>query len=107
MSIAKAIRTAQPNKLDWFDVEDENGRRYRYRRVGGIDVAEVAQVEGHFSRGHPIRASLIRDHNGHPLLQQDADGLPPTIVVEHVDDPTSPLLSILGLPGKEEFTLVS
>ena len=106
MSAARAVDAVEPDRLEWFVVEADDGRHYRYRRVGPLDVAEPAHVEGHFVQGLPIRAALVRDADGQPLLRQTASGLPASVVVEHLDQPTDPLLSVLGLPAKEAYTLV-
>lgn len=103
MSAAKQIKEIRP-RLEWLAVEDHDGRVWRYRRVGPLDIAEPAHVEGHYADGHPTRAVLVRDLDGHARLH--GDGMPRSIVVEHVDDPTSPLMSLLGLSPKEEYELV-
>jgi hypothetical protein len=105
MAVARVIKEIGP-QLAWLTIEDDQGREWRYRRLGPVDTAEVAQVEGHYLQGHPIRASLIRDADGHALLQQPGPGLPPTLIVDHVDDPTHPLLSVLDVDPKEEYELV-
>ena len=106
MSTAKHVNEIGP-KLDWLTVEDHDGRVWRYRRVGPLDWAETAQVEGHYTQGEPIRAVLVRDADGHVLLHGDATGMPRSIVVQHVDDPTTPVVSLLGLYSKEEYELVA
>lgn len=106
MSAAAHVTNIGPN-MEWLDIEDDAGRIWRYRRGGALDLAEPAEVEGHFTRGQPTRAVLVRDADGHVLLQGDGDRLPRTTVVEHVDDPTDPMLSILGLSPKEEYELVT
>ncbi|HVK10028.1 MAG TPA: hypothetical protein VM597_14765 [Gemmataceae bacterium] len=106
MSSARSVDAVEADRLDWIVVEADDGRRYRYRRVGALDVAEPAHIEGHFVDGHPVRAALVRDADGHPRLRQAAAGLPSSVVVEHLDQPTNPLLSVLGLPAKEEYALV-
>jgi hypothetical protein len=106
MATARAVEAVEPERLNWFVVEADDGLRYRYRRVGALDVAEPAHIEGHFVQGHPVRAALVRDADGHPLLRKTGAGLPASVVVEHLDQPTSPLLSVLGLPEKEEYALV-
>jgi len=106
MSSAKQVREVGP-KLEWLAIEDNAGRVWRYQRVGPLDVAEPAHVEGHYTQGHPIRAVLVRDDDGHVMLHGDASGMPRSIVVAHVDDPHSPLLGILGLSPKEEYVLVA
>jgi hypothetical protein len=105
MSAAKHVKEIGP-KLDWLTVEDHAGRVWRYRRVGPLDLAEPAQVEGHYTDGHPVRAVLVRDADGHVLLHGTGAGMPRSIVVEHVDDPTTPVTSLLGLSPKEEYELV-
>jgi hypothetical protein len=104
MGVAKEIKDIGP-RLEWLVVEDDHGREWRYRRVGAADTAEVAHVEGHYLQGHPIRAALVRDDDGHPLLQQRGPGLPRTLIIDHVDDPTSPLLAVLSIDPKEVYEL--
>jgi hypothetical protein len=104
MSAAKHVKEIGP-RMAWLTIEDQAGRVWKYQRVGASDIAEPAQVEGHFAKGHPIRADLVRDADGHALLHRDGPGMPRTIIVQHVDDPTSPLLSLLGLSEKEEYML--
>ena len=106
MSAAKHIKEIGP-KLDWLTVEDHAGREWRYRRVGPLDVAEPAQVEGHYVDGHPIRAVLVRDLDGHVMLHGNGAGMPRSIVVQHVNDPTGTVDSLLGLWPKEEYELVA
>lgn len=105
MAAAKEIMDIGP-KLAWLVVKDTDGREWRYRRVRPADTAKVAQVEGHYHKGEPIRASLVRDDNGHPLLQQPGPGLPRVLIIDHVDDPTNPLLAILQIDPKEYYELV-
>jgi hypothetical protein len=105
MAAARAIKDVGP-QLAWLTIEDDGGREWRYRRVGAADTAEVAHVEGHYLQGHPIRAALVRDDDGHPLLQQPGPGLPRTLIIDHVDDPTNPLLSVLNIDPKERYELV-
>ena len=107
MAAARSVKAVEPDRLAWFVVEADDGQDYRYRRVGALDLAEVAQIEGHFFHGYPIRAALVRDADGHPLLRQAGAGLPASVVVEHLDLPTNPLLTALGLPAKEEYALVA
>jgi hypothetical protein len=106
MSAAKHVKEIGP-KLDWLTIEDHAGRVWRYRRVGPLDLAEPAHVEGQYTHGQPIRAVLVRDLDGHVLLHGDAGGLPRSIVVQHVDEPTDPVTSLLGLSPKEEYELVA
>jgi hypothetical protein len=106
MSAAKHVKEIGP-KMDWFSVEDTAGRVWKYRRVGALDIAEPAQVEGHYAEGHPLRVVLVRDADGHALLHAGRTGMPRSIVVEHVDDPHSPLLGLLGISPKEEYVLVA
>jgi hypothetical protein len=106
MAAARSVEAVEPDRLEWFVVEADDGKHYRYRRVGALDVAEPAHIEGHYVQGHPVRAALVRDADGHPRLRQSAAGLPASVVVEHLDQPTNPLLAILGLPDKEEYALV-
>jgi len=106
MSAAKHVKEIGP-KMDWFNVEDTSGRVWKYQRVGALDLAEPAQVEGHYAQGHPIRAVLVRDADGHVMLHGDGTGMPKSIVVEHVDDPHGPLLGLLGISPKEEYVLVA
>jgi hypothetical protein len=106
MSAAKQVREFGP-RMEWLAIEDNAGRVWRYQRAGALDIAELAQVEGHYTHGQPIRAVLVRDDDGHVLLHGDGGGMPRSIVVQHVDDPTSPLLSVLGLSPKEEYVLVA
>jgi hypothetical protein len=105
MAMAKEIRDIGP-RLEWLVIADDAGREWRYRRVGPADTAEVAQVEGHFVHGHPIRGVLVREADGGPLLRQPGPGLPRTLIIDHVDDPTNPILSVLDLDPKEEYELV-
>lgn len=106
MSAAKHIQEIGP-KLDWLTIEDTAGRVWRYRRVGPLDVAEPAQVEGHYVDGHPIRAVLVRDLDGHAMLHGTGAGMPRSIVVQHVNDPTTTVDSLLELWPKEEYELVA
>ena len=105
MSAAREVREIEPNHLDWLTVEDDQGKVWRYRRVGPSDLARPAHVEGHLKQGYPFRANLVRDNDGHPLLSKDGAGLPSTMIVEYIDDPNDLYLTALGLPGKAEYTL--
>lgn len=106
MSAAKQVKAIGPN-MEWLVIEDHSGREWRYQRHGPLDVAEPAQLEGHYARGEPIRAVLVRDSDGHVALHGNGVAMPQSIVVSHVEDPTSPLLSLLGLSPKEEYVLVA
>jgi hypothetical protein len=106
MSAAKHVKEIGP-KLDWLTVEDHDGRVWRYRRAGPLDLAEPAHVEGHYTKGKPIRAVLVRDADGHVLLHGEGAAMPRSIVVEHVNDPTDPVTSLLGLSPKEEYELMA
>ncbi|HEX3151216.1 MAG TPA: hypothetical protein VHR66_24270 [Gemmataceae bacterium] len=106
MSAAKHVKAIGPN-MEWLVIEDQSGRDWRYQRNGPLDIAEPAQLEGHYARGEPIRAVLVRDADGHVAIRGAGTAMPHSIVVSHVDDPTSPLLSILGLSPKEEYVLVA
>jgi hypothetical protein len=106
MSAAKHVKEFGP-RMEWLTIEDHAGREWVYRRVGPLDIAEPAQVEGHYVDGQPVRAVLVRDLDGHVLLHGDGPGMPRSIVIARVDDPTSPLLSVLELAPKEEYVLVA
>lgn len=106
MAAARAIVEIEPKTLDWLTIEDNTGRVWRYRRVGQVDLAEAVDVEGHLKRGQPFRANLVRDNDGHPSLRQDAPGLPRTLMLEYIEDPSNLYLTALGLPGKAEYVLV-
>jgi hypothetical protein len=106
MSAAKQVKEIGP-KMEWLAIEDNAGRVWKYRRGKALDLAEPAQVEGHFAKGDVIRAVLVRDDDGHVMLHGDGGGMPRSICVEHVDDPHSPLLGLLGIAPKEEYVLVA
>jgi hypothetical protein len=106
MSAAKQVKEIGP-KLEWLAIEDNAGRVWTYRRGKSLDLAEPAQVEGHFAKGGAVRAVLVRDDDGHVMLHGDGSGMPRSICVEHVEDPHSAMLSILGLSPKEEYVLVA
>ena len=105
MSAARQIREIEPRNFDWLTVEDDLGKVWRYRRIGASDLAEAPHIEGHLKKGHPFRANLVRDNDGHPLLSKDGAGLPSTMIVEYIDDPNDLYLTALGLPGKVEYVL--
>jgi len=106
MSAAKQVREIGP-RMEWFSVEDHDGKVWRYQRVGTLDLAEPTQVEAHYAHGSPIRAVLVRDDDGHVMLHGQGGGMPRSIVVEHIDDPHSPLLGLMGISPKEEYVLVA
>jgi hypothetical protein len=106
MSVARRVVEIEPKQMDWLTIEDTDGREWRYRRIGEADLAEAPHVEGHLKKGHPFRAALVRDVDGHPLLRQDGVGLPRVMIVEYIEDPSDPYLTALGLPGKAEYLLV-
>lgn len=106
MAVAKIVDSVEPDRLEWLVIEADDGRQYRYKRVGELDIAEPAQVEGHFVHGHPVRAALVRDADGHAFLRQPGAGLPASLVVEHIDKSSNGVLGSLGLSPKEEYTLV-
>jgi len=105
MSFARAVIEIEPTSLDWLTIEDSDDRVWRYRRIGMADLAEPVQVEGHLKHGHPFRAGLVRDNDGHPLLRQDRPGLPRVMILEFIEDPSNLYLTALGLPGKAEYLL--
>jgi hypothetical protein len=104
MSAAKHVREIGP-RMEWFSIEDHAGKVWRYQRARPVDLAEPAQVEGHYTKGLPIRAVLVRDDDGHVMVH--GNGMPRSIVVDHIDDPHSPLLGLLGISPKEEYVLVA
>jgi len=106
MSVARSVQEIDPSRLDWLTVEDTEGHIWKYRRAGAADLAEPVHIEGHFKRGLPFRANLVRDNDGHPFLRQNGQGLPRTMVLEYIEDPSNPLLTNMGLPGKAEYQLV-
>jgi hypothetical protein len=106
MAVARQVVEIEPTRMDWLTIEDTDGREWRYRRIGGADLAEPPHVEGHLKDGHPFRAALVRDVDGHPYLRQDRAGLPRVMIVEYIDDPSDPYLTALGLPGKAEYLLI-
>ena len=106
MAAARLVKEFGP-RLDWLTIEDDAGREWRYQRSGPADTAAVPHLEGHYANGHPIRAVLLREADGRPLLRQSGPGLPRTLVLDHVNDPTNPLLSVLDLDPKEEYELVA
>ena len=105
MSAAKHVKEIGP-RMDWFSIEDDAGRLWKYCRDRPIDLAEPSQVEGHYTKGNPIRAVLVRDDDGHVMLHGQGTSMPRTICVEHVDDPHSPMLGLLGIAPKEEYVLM-
>jgi hypothetical protein len=106
MSTAKHVKEIGP-KMDWVTIEDSDGRVWKYRRARPVDLAEPAQLEGHYAQGRPIRAVLVRDDDGHAMLHGNGTGMPKSIVVDHIDDPHSPLLGLMGISPKEEYVLMA
>ena len=106
MSAAKHVTEIGP-MMEWFSIEDNAGKVWRYQRARPLDLAEPAQVEGHYTKGLPIRAVLVRDDDGHVMVHGNGTGMPRSIVVDHIDDPHSPLLGLLGISPKEEYVLVA
>lgn len=107
MATAKSVKDFEPINLEWLLIEDDAGHVRRYQRAGESDLAEAPQVEGHLKQGHPLRATLVRDHNGHALLRQDGPDLPRTLIVQYIEDPNDLYRTALGLPGKGEYVLVA
>jgi hypothetical protein len=105
MFTARQVNEMEPSMLEWLTIEDDAGRVWRYRRLGYIDVAEPPHVEGHLKNGRAFRANLVRDNDGHPLLRQNAPGLPRTMIVEYIEDPSNPYVTALG--PQAEYLLVA
>ncbi len=83
MSVAKSVAELEPKELDWLDVEDEDGKKWRYRR-GSIAADVPAHVQSrYFGRSRTLRAVLVRGPDGRPVLWQEEPGLPQKIVVEY------------------------
>jgi hypothetical protein len=91
MSVAKSVGNVEPSQLDWLEVQDEDGKVYRYEKRGNAPNGLAKHVEGQWNGGPQIRAALVRDAGGEAILRQDDPGLPKSIGVEYVSpQPTTP-----------------
>jgi hypothetical protein len=83
MSAAKHVKEIGP-QMEWFSVEDHDGKVWRYQRVAALDLAEPTQVE-RTTRAAADPGRPGRDDDGHvmPTARARCRGR----VVEHVDDP--------------------
>jgi len=83
MSIAKHVGSVEPSSLAWLEIEDTDGKVYRYVRRGPSSVTSP-HVDWRLGAGGALVAVLVRDQAGVPLLRRDDRGLPSTISVNTI-----------------------
>lgn len=83
MAVAKQVSDVEHTSLAWLEIEDEEGTKYRYAKKGPAPDGATLQVAWEFTGG-PLRAKLVRDDDGRPVLRQDEPGLPSKIVVDYI-----------------------
>ena len=79
MAVAKQVTQVEPVALNWIEIEDEDGAKYRYVKKGDCLDMAVRHVIRVFGGG----AKIVRDNTVQVLLRQDGPGLPNKIVIEH------------------------
>jgi hypothetical protein len=106
MAIALHVGDVERERLDWLDVVADDGKVYRYQRGENVDLDTPAHLEGHYLGGVTIRAVLARDPDRRPLLRQDEEGLPRTLVVTYIaPTPATPGTLASYWEGKVEYSL--
>jgi hypothetical protein len=93
MAVAKLVTAVESMNVDWLEIEDEDGVKYRYAKRGNAPSGAVPHVR---CEAIPRQAQLVRDDNESVVLRQDADGLPAKIIVSHIELTVTPGLPFLG-----------
>src|SRR5262249_4864608 len=83
MSVAKRVSDVERTTLNWLKIDDEDGNVWRYGKRGNI-ISDVIHLECEYFGKASIRATLLRDEDGKPVLRQEEPGLPREIVVEYI-----------------------
>jgi hypothetical protein len=85
MAVAKRVSDVEPNNLDWLEIEDENGAKYRYfkgDRATSFTVRHVTRARGRGDKGVWAPVLEMDGHTGQVVLRQEKPGLPKKIVVD-------------------------
>jgi hypothetical protein len=86
MSVAKQVLNVETTNLDWLEIEDEEGKVYRYLKGKTVPDGSPVHVTWDLN-GIAMRAKVARGTDGKVLLRQDDPGLPQQINVYY----TTPL----------------
>jgi hypothetical protein len=95
MAVAKQVRKVESTALAWLEIEDEDGAKYRYAKRGLAPDGSPLHVAWEFTGG-PLRAKLVREDDGRPVLRQEGPGLPAKIVVDYIELTAMPGAPFLG-----------
>jgi hypothetical protein len=95
MSVAKQVSDVEPHGLAWLEIEDEDGAKYRYFKKALAPDRGTVHIEAQFTGGH-LRAQLVRQKDGQPVLRQNEPGLPSKTVVSHIQLAAMPGVPIMG-----------
>lgn len=90
MATARAVKDWDRVAFAWVEIEDEDGVTHRYgkkRAAAGGSTVHVSY--GLNTQGTVQSLGLVRD-DGTPVLKQDDQGLPGTVVVQYLDAAPQP-----------------
>jgi hypothetical protein len=94
MVVANRVSAVEPNNLDWLEIENEEGVKYRYFK--GERATSLAVVHVRTARGHDIAlwAPVLETDSraGLVVLRQEEPGLPRKIVVDLAFPPEQQIL---------------
>ena len=77
MAVATMVVDCEPATAAWLEIEDDDGRRWRYGKRGDAPPSATVHV-----RGNHGTVGLVRGSDGKAILRQDGHGLPPEIVIQ-------------------------
>src|SRR5262249_34426047 len=96
MATAREVKPG-PN-WEYLEVTDELGGHWRYGRKGRAEGAPAPVIA--VKDGTP---RLLTERSGRPLLRQDEEGLPETIIVRLDHAVPEPIVGEAGTSGGGEF----
>jgi hypothetical protein len=115
MAVAKRVSDVEPNNLDWLEIEDEEGAKYRDfkgKQVTSFTVRHVRRAWGRGDKGTWAPVLETDNQTGQVVLRPDEPGLPTKIVVDLAFPPeqqAGPLLGVVaswsGPPDAYEYEL--
>lgn len=107
MAVAKQVSDVERTALAWLEIEDEDGAKYRYSKKDLNSDGASCHVGWEYTGG-PLRAKLIREDDGTPVLRQDEPGLPEKIVVDFIELSAMPGVPVIsGWGGRYDYEQVS
>jgi hypothetical protein len=115
MAVAKRVSDVEPNNLDWLEIEDDEGAKYRYfkrERVTSFSVMHLRRSRGRGDKRLWAPVLETDSQTGLVVLRQEERGLPKKIVVDlafppeqHVGPALGVVASWSGPPEAYEYEL--